>query len=629
MPRPSVHIERDLPPVPPIPPSVYEMGLASPRGLTRSNSRSSMRSTRTTASAKSRKQIIQQGRRPTISTPSDFRKVEGAMPHTNVAGFRGNETGDASPRPSTASGSPFSLLELSIHRGGGKLSPMPSFSRPTPRKSKTLEHRPLRASSLVVSNPHRRSLSAPISVRSSPAQTIPRKPVMSKSRISTPGPILRSLSSKMKDEEFSMKIAIEAENDSDDNSLFEEDSKPRTQSYYADAGAALLASTLDVKAPAPLQISRTRSSSIISPISPSSRKSYILPEAVLVSSPVPIGVKTSPKPDVRLTPTPHIISPAKKVTRSKSVGPFPMPPSRSRSSSKRRSLEVALPQLPRSVYVPTPTTASSQSVPGQIGSFSTVRPRSYSLAKTATTAPSSKRSSAASEASLLSSDTRTSYSSLASPSIAANPTLTHLRRERAKDRDRDSDKYIAIPFTLPEAPSVIELPLAHSPAVALSGTFSSSSSLSPPTFRSVRRSTQAPIPVTPTLPNSTFTVPNEVLKSPKSKTQGRRQPISRSTSTENIRGRRTQRETAHEGGEKLKRSKSYYEPGVGLGLGVMGWEENMKVQPVGVRTVKMKDGATRVAVEKEVEPIFGPEEQIRLEKIKEARAKKAEKVLKA
>jgi hypothetical protein len=541
--RPApIIVDRDLPPVPPvppIPPSVYEMGLATPRtGLTRSNSRASVR---TTASTKSRKRTAT-GRRPTIGTPSDFRKVEGAMPHTDISGFRGVELGGDIPKPEPTLAARFKPLELSIHQTEGRLSPMPSFSEPF--KPRTYD-RPVRQSSLA--DLHRRSMSAPIPVRSLSTYSIPRKPITPKNSISFSRP---GTSSTMRPETSdSLKQAIEAD-EYTHVELSAESSRSRrsrSQSYYVEASATVISTMSDVKPPVPLKIPAKLPASVASvPISTTDRSPISPDTTSLANSPLPLEIPE----DTVISPISPPPRRSQSIKRSKSVGPFPMPPKHQRPKLDRLSTETTLPTLPAAVYTP----------------ISSHRSRSFSAAKTATTAPSSRRSSSS------------SLASTASNTSCSSQTSNRMRSSKMqKPLVMTDEKYITIS-------------IEHKPAEGLRRT--------PSSTRMARRSATAPIPVVSIPPTSTMpTIPTQIstpvqlpapmavpistsdaknkiheLSRSRSKSRGRA-PITRSTSTENISTRSSTRNASTI--NNLKRSKSTYEAS-------MAWGEVIRVKPLNV-----------------------------------------------
>lgn len=526
-PKQQARMNRDIPPIPSIP-VVFELGPASPRkGATRSSSRGS---TKTTSSTKSRNRqtLVFDGRTKCIRSPIDVRKVEGAMPGKDVAKYRDIELGaeTTSQRISTHRPSVISAQE-----GDGKLKTFSQRSSPLKSYQGTTiacvgdygeddDNESLKTL-------YRRSTSAPIPVRLlSALHTIRRKPVTPKTSISfthpnsASGSALETSSEQLGTTESPIEMYVPA---------FElsADPKSRTQSYYADAGAALLAATLDEPPPLPEKLPNLLVDTDFKTMS-STKGSNILDTPLSMNLPFsPLTTVSSPIDDSSVSP----ITPPRAgrsldrliiMKRSKSVGPFSMPLHHS-DSLKRRSLEVAtppLPTLPATTYKPT---SPKQSY------------RPNSLTKSESTKRSSRRSSN-------SSSTSETTSQSSQPSRGPSPSTQQPNLGNTLKQESKLE---------PEPEPQLEL-------------------LKPIAFQ--RRSTNAPIPLTsttdtnnntlppvPTLPPQAyhFFPPQQLPSGPRPNTKSlQRTELVRSTSTENLRSALSQQPPA----QFLQRSKSTYQP---------------------------------------------------------------------
>ena len=533
-PKQQVRMSRDLPPALPIL-DVFELGLASPRkGMTRSTSRGS---TKITSSTKSRQRQTQIPDRRTTYTgsPIDLRKVEGAMPGTDAAGYRRVELGAdtiTSRRPSTHRPSFVSMQE-----GDGKLRTFSQRSRLLNSYQDTLiaymddDEEDYDSESLR--SLRRRSDSAPIPLRSlSMSHTIRRKPVTPKTSISFSRPstvaglTMETFSEQPGTEESPIEMYVPA---------FElsADPKSRTQSYYADAGAALLAATLDERPPLPEKLpclfidtdmDKTSSRGDANVFETPSTKQ--LPFSPLTT----IG---SPLDNSAISPmTPRAGRSLDRLTlmkRSKSVGPFPMPSRRSISlgRSRGRSLEAEappLPKLPATTYVLADTKQSS-------------RPNSTS--KTESAKSSTRRSSNSSSTS-----STTSQSSQPSRGPSPNTQQTVAETNPEQEPEPETELEYLKPIAFQRRSTNAPIPITSS------------------TTTSNNNSNLPPLPPLPSMPPQAYhffprTGTTTQTKANSKSISTHHKELFRSTSTENIRSPPIlqQRST-----QSLARSNSTYQP---------------------------------------------------------------------
>ncbi|MCJ1325828.1 hypothetical protein MMC10_002491 [Thelotrema lepadinum] len=255
----STYIDQTFPPVPPIPSTANASRRPSNVSLGRPSSKGSIN---TVSSNKSRARGVRP-RHPTISTPSDFRRLEGAMEGTQSSGFGAEMSESAISKPSATLASPFRPLELQIHMDGRCMSPMPNFSRPPSMRPGL----PPRSSSLPGPESRHRSLSAPIPVRSPLLPEVYQKPsptVQQNAQRSRSAPMSR-LEAEIYNLDDASEAADHLDDDFDPDVSNEREAAVRSQSFYADKGAILLASTLDVPPPVPLKIRSKSPSPAITP----------------------------------------------------------------------------------------------------------------------------------------------------------------------------------------------------------------------------------------------------------------------------------------------------------------------------------------------------------------------------
>ncbi|CAF9928560.1 MAG: hypothetical protein GOMPHAMPRED_005166 [Gomphillus americanus] len=435
--RPYSHhvTERDLPPVPPVPPvpvtSIYEMGFSSPRnGVTRSNSRSSIK---TSTSVKSRKRRTQNLEKHTISPPVGLRRSD------RVQSVERQAVELASP--STSHRSSIRQPLVSSTSDDGKMSPLPVVSRSSPKWTKEDDELPIVCNDEEYEEEYdddslkelrRRSDSAPIPLRMGlrHSHTIRRKPVTPKASISFSRPT--TVQSTVLEEYAEQMRTLEGPVEMDAPVTFElsADPKSRTQSYYADPGIVLLAATLDEVPPPmpehpPSLVVDTGMQQYATADNQTSKK---LPFS-------PLTTVNSPVDDMAVSPiTPHGRNRLTWMKRSKSVGAASA--SRQSASSKRRSLseEPPLPILPASVY--SPPTLKRQS-------------HADSLLKTESTNESSRRTSNSSNQSETS-----SHSSLPSrgpsPSNTSNPAV--IKRTKRPEQELEMLRPVAFQRRSTNAP---------------------------------------------------------------------------------------------------------------------------------------------------------------------------------
>ena len=429
--RPYSHnvTERDLPPVPPVPiTSVYEMGFSSPRnGVTRSNSRSSIK---TSTSVKSRKRRTQNLEKYTTSPLVGLRRSDRAQSVDQQA------VELASPTISHRS----SIRQPPVN-DSGKMSPIPGISRSSPTRRKADDELPIARNAEEddeeydddsLKELYRRSDSAPIplGVGLRHSHTIRRKPVTPKASISFSRPT--TVQSNVLETYAEQLRAPEGPVEMDAPITFElsADPKSRTQSYYADPGIILLAATLD-EIPPPLP-EQPPSLAVDTGMQQYATTDSLLSKKLPFS---PLTTVSSPVDDMTVSPiTPHGRNRLTWMKRSKSVGSASA--SRQAASTKRRSLseEPPLPVLPASIY--SPPTLERQS-------------HTDSLLKTESTKDSSRRTSNSSHQSETSS--RSSLPSRGpSPSNTNSPAV--IKRAKKPERQLEMLKPIAFQRRSTNAP---------------------------------------------------------------------------------------------------------------------------------------------------------------------------------
>ncbi|KAI4152809.1 MAG: hypothetical protein LQ340_002706 [Diploschistes diacapsis] len=324
--RSQTDAHQSYPALPPTPSSFHKEWPGSRQSLERPSSKGSFM---TTTSYKSRNPAMQ-FRRPTISGPSDFRKLEGAMEGTASSGLRNTETATPIKKPDAIVAPPFYPLESQIHTDGACSSPMPTFSRPP----SGMPGLPPRSSSLPQVNLRRKPVSIPLPVRPSTQHEAQKKlvsPVVEEGVRKLRSAPMSKLEAEIYDLEDASETSEESEEDDEPDSPAEEEpvekeAVMRTQSFYAHKGAPLLPLTLDElpllpaeafsalppSPQAPLQVSqqqhlgrfppssveiqeqeyvpqRRRSLITTPPLSPTASKSAQMPS--LNASPVELGAK--------------------------------------------------------------------------------------------------------------------------------------------------------------------------------------------------------------------------------------------------------------------------------------------------------------------------------------------------
>ena len=529
-PQRSTHVDRTFPPAPPIPSGSYGTRRPSNQEISRPSSKGSIS---TIASNKNRARGMR-SRQYTISTPSDFRRLEGAMEGTQSSGLGADMMGAIVSKPSATMASPYRPLELQIHLDGRSLSPMPTFSRPPSIRAGL----PPRTSSLIVSNSRRRSLSAPIPVRASDLyQEYQKPPPIIQEQVSKP----RSApTSKLEAEIYDLDDASQAgddlENRDEPAAVEEKVVLDRSQSFYARKGTLLLASTLDFAPPVPLKARSTLTSPALlsSDTFPHEqqrpqKEHQQLHKETLQSTEEIRDIRAVAHRSRSLTSMPKLSTKAQKPAKSPSTNSSPVELSAKedclRSHAQRNALQSRLsnsqhplPKLPskvrRSLEPRSPSSPELES-----------RSRSNSTAKTFTTTTESKRDSCATFDSIAS---ETSFSSMNSGVIT-------------------SEKYIRTQNT--------EFELLSPPLRAVN--------------RRISISATAPVPV------STLTDPPP-LPSPMPRALVR-PPLVTSRSTEWFASSTRPRPTM------AKRSKTFHEsPGLSPGLeklGTMGYGQVVKASP--------------------------------------------------
>ena len=247
------------------------------------------------------------------------------MAGTNSSGMGSMETKAVTSPVSASSTNPptLKLLELQLDQNVRTISPMPNFSsQPSQRK----ESPPPRTSSLPIEKGRKRSSSAPMLVRSITVPNVSNIPEVPKIPVTLEKEFPKTRAaptSKLEAEIYDLDDEEEADDDKIDEIVREVlDEKEvvslRSQSYYAHAGAVLLADTLEVPPPVPL---KTRSTM---PTQANSRLPEVppLPELVEITRPKTADGNRSDRASGRVTPS----------TMLKLSTQFPIPPSRSPST---------------------------------------------------------------------------------------------------------------------------------------------------------------------------------------------------------------------------------------------------------------------------------------------------------